>query len=96
MPIEVGTDVSNSLRTVGREDRRYLSYSMTQIAWVLILPRTRHLVPELCLLELVAAVGTYLQWDVLAESNIPRFKFLGRQKDLLSLTECVKVYAGVL
>ena len=93
LPIEVGTDVSNSLRTVRRDKRRCLSYPMTQIACVLMTP---HLVPELCLLELVAAVGTYLQWDVPAESNIPRFKFLGRQKDLLSLTECVKVYVGVL
>ena len=96
LPIEVGTDVSNSLRTVRRDERRCLSYPMTQIACVLMTAQTRRLVPELCLLELVAAVGTYLQWDVLAESNIPRFKFLGRQKDLLSLTECVKVYVGVL
>ena len=93
LPIEVGTDVSNSLRTVRRDKRRCLSYPMTQIACVLMTP---HLVPELCLLELVAAVGTYLQWDVPAKLNIPRFKFLGKQKDLLSLTECVKVYVGVL
>ena len=69
---------------------------LTQIACVLVTPRIRHIVPDLCLLELVAAVATYLQWDVPAESNTPRFKFLGRQKDLLSLTECVKVYVGVL
>ena len=75
LPIEVGTDVSNSLRTVRRDKRRCLSYPMTQIACVLMTP---HLVPELCLLELVAAVGTYLQWDVPAKLNIPRFKFLGR------------------
>ena len=64
LPIEVGTDVSNSLGTVRRDERRCLSYPMTQIACVLMTPRTRHLVPELCLLELVAAVGTRMQRDV--------------------------------
>ena len=63
-PIEVGTDVSNSLGTVGRDERRCLSYPMTQIACVLMTTRTRHFVPVLCLLELVVAVGTRLQRDI--------------------------------
>ena len=42
-PIEVGTDVSNSLGTVGRDERRCLSYPMTQIACVLMTTRTGHL-----------------------------------------------------
>ena len=64
LPIEVGTDVSNSLGTVGRDERRCLSYPMTQIACVLMTTRTRHFVPVLCLLELVVAVGTRLQRDI--------------------------------
>ena len=56
-PMEVGTDVSNSLETVGRDERRCLSYPMTQIACVLMTTRTRHFVPVVCLLELGVAVG---------------------------------------